>query len=109
DADDAVQGPRQAARWLSRQQAADAATVREAQELRLDSDENLVRILTVHKSKGLEFPFVFLPFAWQGRKPKAGSPLLHHAGPGSLSCRAPHWQPVLELSERPDEPAIAQA
>lgn len=39
----------------------------EEQQLRLESDENLVRIVTVHKSKGLEYPVVFCPFLWDGR------------------------------------------
>ncbi len=33
-------------------------------ELRLESDEALVNIVTIHKSKGLEYPLVFLPFLW---------------------------------------------
>ncbi|MCE0559087.1 exodeoxyribonuclease V subunit beta [Motilimonas sp. E26] len=32
------------------------------QQLRLESDQNLVQIVTIHKSKGLEYDFVFLPF-----------------------------------------------
>ena len=34
--------------------------------LRLESDENLVKIVTMHRSKGLEYPVVFCPFAWHG-------------------------------------------
>jgi len=60
----------------------------ETAQLRLESDETLVKIVTVHRAKGLEFPLVFYPFAWDGRGPKApkvaeyfdpheGSPVLH--------------------------------
>jgi len=34
------------------------------QEIRLESDEDAVRIMTIHKSKGLEFPIVFSPFLY---------------------------------------------
>ncbi|WP_297818213.1 UvrD-helicase domain-containing protein [uncultured Paraglaciecola sp.] len=33
------------------------------QQVRLESDANLVQIITLHSSKGLEFPLVFIPFA----------------------------------------------
>lgn len=36
----------------------------EEQQLRLDSDAPAVRIMTVHKSKGLQFDIVFLPSLW---------------------------------------------
>ena len=39
----------------------------EALQLRLESDQNLVQIVTVHKSKGLEYPVVFCPYLWDGR------------------------------------------
>ena len=39
----------------------------EEKELRLESDDDRVKVLTIHRSKGLEFPIVFLPFAWVGR------------------------------------------
>ena len=35
--------------------------------LRLDSDAELVKVVTVHKSKGLEYPLVYLPFAVTAR------------------------------------------
>jgi exodeoxyribonuclease V beta subunit len=35
----------------------------EANELRLESDQKLIKIITQHKSKGLEYPIVFLPYA----------------------------------------------
>ena len=34
--------------------------------LRLESDQDRVRIMTLHASKGLQFPVVFLPFSWRG-------------------------------------------
>lgn len=34
-----------------------------SQQRRLDSEYNLVQIVTIHKSKGLEYPLVFLPFS----------------------------------------------
>lgn len=31
---------------------------------RLESEQDQIRIITIHKSKGLEFPIVFMPFLW---------------------------------------------
>ncbi len=45
----------------ARQETDDAADER---QLRLESDEERVKILTIHVSKGLQFPIVFAPFAW---------------------------------------------
>lgn len=36
-------------------------------KLRLESDAQLIRIITIHKSKGLEYPFVFIPFLFSCR------------------------------------------
>lgn len=54
--------------WLhnSITQAANAGnSSSDEQQLRLESDEEAVKIITMHGSKGLEFPIVFCPFLWQ--------------------------------------------
>ncbi|MFC2416135.1 3'-5' exonuclease, partial [Neisseria elongata] len=38
--------------------------------LRLESDEALVKIVTIHASKGLQYPFVFCPFSWDTAEKK---------------------------------------
>jgi exodeoxyribonuclease V beta subunit len=54
----------------------------EDQQLRLESDERLVKIVTVHKSKGLQYPIVFCPFLWDGklRSPTSDAILVHEEG-----------------------------
>ena len=61
----------------------------EATKMRLESDEGLVRIVTMHASKGLEYPVVYIPFPWsRGRRndppwfyhDAAGQPCLHLNG-----------------------------
>ncbi|HPA91609.1 MAG TPA: UvrD-helicase domain-containing protein, partial [Quisquiliibacterium sp.] len=59
-------GPQAAQRWLARRIEGDTAD--EASELRLDSDARLVNVVTIHRSKGLEYPVVLLPFAWTARR-----------------------------------------
>ncbi|MGP0173495.1 exodeoxyribonuclease V subunit beta [Pseudomonas sp. NCHU5208] len=50
------------------------------QVLRLESDEALVRVVTIHKSKGLEYPLVFLPFICGFRPLDEKKPLLVQDG-----------------------------
>ena len=55
-------GPAGLVDWLARR-IDEADEHDQTQQLRLESDAERVRILTLHRSKGLEFPLVFLPFA----------------------------------------------
>jgi exodeoxyribonuclease V beta subunit len=54
-------------KWL-RQQRESRAKEMDEHQLRLESDAAAVQIVTVHKSKGLEYPIVFCPFLWDGSR-----------------------------------------
>lgn len=55
-------------RWWHRAlQGGDENLDSQALSQRLESDEDLVRVITVHKSKGLEYPIVLLPFVCSHR------------------------------------------
>lgn len=59
----------------------DADSSTEDGESKLETDENLVRVLTIHKSKGLEFPIVFCPDLWQSGSSKAPQGFLRYFDP----------------------------
>ena len=61
-------------RWLAEHIEEPNGNVDE-QQLRLESDRNLVQIVTIHKSKGLEYDIVFLPFVCSYRE--ASTALFH--------------------------------
>lgn len=46
---------------------AETGSQSELLQVRLESEASLVQVVTVHKSKGLEYPLVFLPFASDSR------------------------------------------
>jgi exodeoxyribonuclease V beta subunit len=61
-------------RWLAQQieeLEAGGAGDSEEQTVRLESDEDLVKVITIHASKGLEYPVVCLPFAHSHRMMEA--------------------------------------
>ncbi|RZS80987.1 exodeoxyribonuclease V subunit beta [Pigmentiphaga kullae] len=71
----------------------------EAQILRLESDEQLVKVVTVHKSKGLEYPLVFLPFSCSFRPAdRSRPPLRYHDEQGGL---------VVSIAPDADEEVLA--
>ncbi|MFY0996459.1 exodeoxyribonuclease V subunit beta [Pseudomonas juntendi] len=78
----------------------------EDQILRLESDEQLVKVVTIHKSKGLEYPLVYLPFICTS-KPVDGSrlPLAWHDPEGHAHLTL---TPGQEQIERADDERLAE-
>ncbi|MFZ6849864.1 exodeoxyribonuclease V subunit beta [Undibacterium sp. RuRC25W] len=61
-----IDGERALIRWFA-EHIADDDNNSDEHILRLESDADLVKVITIHKSKGLEYPLVFLPFASSAR------------------------------------------
>ena len=55
--------PEPVVRWLE-EQINTAGRGAEENQLRIERDDEAVRLVTIHKSKGLEYPIVFCPFSW---------------------------------------------
>lgn len=71
-------------RWFADQRAGDARD--EARQLRLESDEALVKVVTMHKSKGLEYPLVLIPFPWSFFSPRNPPPPFFHRPADRVPC-----------------------
>ncbi len=63
-------------KWFARQFEEERG--QEEYQIRLESDDNAVKIVTIHKSKGLEYPIVFCPFCWNSSKVKVLAPMFFH-------------------------------
>jgi exodeoxyribonuclease V beta subunit len=84
--------------WLRRRREEAAREGGQERSRRLETDAAAVQVITVHTSKGLEFPVVMVPFAWNhwaGREPATA--VFHDddhnrvrdvGGPGSPGWRA---------------------
>ncbi len=74
--------------WLRRRIAeAEQDTGDEERSRRLESDAEAVQVLTIHRSKGLEFGIVYLPFLWEpGYIPTGAQPVFFH-DPGAADRR----------------------
>lgn len=89
-------------RYLAEQcQEAGGAGRDEARQIRLESDADLVQVVTVHKSKGLEYPLVFLPFAADFRPTTAKDlPLKWHDDRGKFQLTLGDVEKAVRRADR---------
>jgi exodeoxyribonuclease V beta subunit len=102
--------------WL-RQRIRDADDELEGDERRrrLDTDDEAVQVWTVHRSKGLEFPIVHLPFLWkEGWVPEDAPPVYHDEARGDrcidVGGKRPGWYETwtrYEAEQRGEELRLA--
>lgn len=89
-------------RWYE-QQLADPNGNTDEQKLRLESERELVKIITIHGSKGLEYPIVWLPFAGKASQgaSRSGLQLYQENGEAQWSFGSPSdsVQAALERAE----------
>ena len=98
-----IEGEHGLIRFLVEQRAAVAAGHGggDARQIRLESDGDLVKVVTIHKSKGLEYPLVCLPFACAHRPADAKDvPLKWHDAQGSLQVALADDGGVLKRVDR---------
>ncbi len=86
-------------KFLSRR-IADPAGMEDTYQLRLESDAARVRIVTIHKAKGLQYGIVFCPFCWSGSRVSAKKPILYHQDDSQL---------VFDLAPDPKSVGFASA
>lgn len=81
-----------------------SGNTQDEQVLRLESDAALVKVVTIHKSKGLEYPLVFLPFICNARMTQGDQPLTIHGDGGTQVV----LQPTEEDVQRADAERLAE-
>jgi exodeoxyribonuclease V beta subunit len=93
-----IEGEMALLRYLSEQMAQG----NQQTQLRLESDEALVKVITIHGSKGLEYPLVLLPFMcfWGQQRSKTG--VVYHDDEGQLMLDMASSKESPEASARKD-------
>jgi len=77
-------GPTAMASWLGRRiNEAERDTENEERARRLESDAEAVQVITIHRSKGLEFPIVLCPYMWGSYTPTIKVPVFHDKDNGN--------------------------
>ncbi len=72
--------PTEAVAWLLHHRALAEREKSTDTERRLEAEGGAVRVVTTHKSKGLEYDVVFCPFLWEPAPKAQDSPVVVHEG-----------------------------
>ena len=72
-----------------------------AHQLNLESDKNLVKVITIHKAKGLEYPVVFVPYMCDWKQAKK-------SGQGCFFHEEPDNKPTLDFTDNAKSYTLAE-
>ena len=97
-----------AADWLRRERLHPSWPVPESRQPHSDLADQSVAVVTVHRSKGLEYPVVICPYLWQTPRLPEG-PLWRQTGQGDWLIRVnPHWGQGALASQEAAAEALAE-
>ena len=88
--------------WLTDQRNPETPRLEEHQ-LRLETDKKAVRIVTIHKSKGLEYEIVFCPFGWESSLVRRSQEVICHQSGSTrqrvLDLGSPYYEEHLRINQ----------
>ena len=98
-----------AAAWLRRERLHPSEPLPDSRQPHSDQDDRAVAVVTVHRSKGLEYPVVICPYLWQAPRAEVG-PLWRTAGEGRWRiCLDAHWGDGWQLFQQATAAAMAES